>query len=256
VAAGPGAGRGRVARLDLRATKAPIRGSGVLDVVPFVPYEPGQAAPEPTSARRWRSATTSPAGSATSWACRASSTDPFPAAPIRTLPQVRRHAFARAGGLPDFGPPQPHRTAGATAVGARPVLVAYNVWVSSVEVARLVARLGPGPRVRALGLAVGDRAQVSCNLVDPAAVGPAGSTTPWPPWSTRPAGAVEGGELVGLSPRVLQPIPSARDGRARSVRRGDGRGPARPPTLRETAATPALRPTGRGGAVVRLGGVR
>ena len=37
---------------------------------------------------------------------------------------------------PDFGPRQPHRTAGATAVGARPVLVAYNVWVSSVEVAR------------------------------------------------------------------------------------------------------------------------
>ncbi len=67
----------------------------------------------------------------------------------------------------------PHRTAGATAVGARPVLVAYNVWVSSVTVAQRVAQRVRGPMVRALGLAVGDRAQVSCNLVEPAQLGPA-----------------------------------------------------------------------------------
>ena len=74
---------------------------------------------------------------------------------------------------PDFGPRQPHRTAGATVVGARPALVAYNVWVPRSAVARRVAPLVRGPAVRALALAVGERAQVSCNLVDPATSGPA-----------------------------------------------------------------------------------
>ena len=95
---------------------------------------------------------------------------PLPGGGTRTLPQVRRDAFGNLA--PDFGPAQTHPTAGATAVGARSVLVAYNVWVSSLEVARLVAPLVRGPAVRALGLAVGEGAQVSCNLVDPAAARP------------------------------------------------------------------------------------
>ena len=56
-------------------------------------------------------------------------------------------------------------------VGARPVLVAYNVWLRDdvgVDVARAIAAELRGPAVRALGLDVGGRAQVSCNLIDPA----------------------------------------------------------------------------------------
>ena len=164
-----------VARLDLRAHAGAHPRLGVLDVVPFVPYEPGGLPPEDLTAAVAAARRVRPLARRPSWVCRASSTDLFPAARTRTLPDVRRHAFgaAEAGGLtPDHGPAAPDPRTGATAVGARRVLVAYNVWVSSVEVARRVAPLVRRPEVRALGLAVGARAQVSCNLVDPARYGP------------------------------------------------------------------------------------
>jgi glutamate formiminotransferase len=126
---------------------------------------------------------------------------PLPGGLTRTLPQVRKHAFTDIA--PDFGPAQPHRTAGATAVGARPVLVAYNVWVSSVGVAQQVAALVRGPLVRALGLAVGDRAQVSCNLVDPASLGPAQLYDLVAARVDDLGGTIVGAELVGLIPRSI-----------------------------------------------------
>ena len=119
----------------------------------------------------------------------------------RTLPQLRRHAFTEIA--PDFGPARPHRTAGATAVGARPVLVAYNVWVSSVAVAQRVAPRLRGPMVRALGLAVGERAQVSCNLIDPGQLGPAEVYDLVVALVDQEGGAVVGAELVGLIPRSV-----------------------------------------------------
>ncbi|MDE3174072.1 MAG: glutamate formimidoyltransferase [Gemmatimonadota bacterium] len=75
---------------------------------------------------------------------------------------------------PDFGPARVHPTAGATAVGARPFLVAYNVYLGGAEhvpVARAVARAVRGSSgglryVKALGLEVDGQAQVSMNLVD------------------------------------------------------------------------------------------
>ncbi len=88
-------------------------------------------------------------------------------------------------------------------MGARPVLVAYNVWVSSAEVARRVAPLVRRPEVRALGLAVGTRAQVSCNLVDPGRYGPAELYDAVAALVTQAGGAVEGAELVGLIPEVV-----------------------------------------------------
>jgi len=80
------------------------------------------------------------------------------------------------GGLrPDFGPPQPHRTAGVTLVTARPPLAAFNVELDSgdVELARAVAaglrESGGGlPGVRAIGLPLSSgRTQVSTNVHDP-----------------------------------------------------------------------------------------
>lgn len=75
---------------------------------------------------------------------------------------------------PDFGPARVHPTAGATAVGARPFLVAYNVYLGSAEhlpVAKAVAKAVRGSSgglrdVKALGLVVNGHAQVSMNLVD------------------------------------------------------------------------------------------
>src|ERR1051326_809479 len=75
---------------------------------------------------------------------------------------------------PDFGPSKIHPTAGATAIGARPFLVAYNVYLGdktnapvAKEVAKAVRGSSGGLRyVKGLGLEVDGQAQVSMNLVD------------------------------------------------------------------------------------------
>lgn len=73
---------------------------------------------------------------------------------------------------PDFGP-SAMGTAGATAIGARPPLIALNVYlntddvVPAQEIARAVRHSGGGLRfVKALGLLVEGQAQVSMNLTD------------------------------------------------------------------------------------------
>jgi glutamate formiminotransferase/formiminotetrahydrofolate cyclodeaminase len=100
----------------------------------------------------------------------------------RNLADVRRGEFeglrselgTNAERTPDFGPHQVHPTAGATAIGARPFLVAYNVYLGGAEnikVAKEVAKAvrassGGLPGVKGLGLEVDGQAQVSMNLVD------------------------------------------------------------------------------------------
>ncbi|HUF34057.1 MAG TPA: hypothetical protein VMN58_12705 [Acidimicrobiales bacterium] len=123
-----------------------------------------------------------------------------------TLPAVRRGA--RRGLRPTAGPLLPHPTAGAVAVGARPVLVAYNVWLAApdLSLARSIAAGLRGPAVRALGLAVGREVQVSCNLVDPTVVGPAAVVD-----AVASSAPVARCELVGLLPAaVLAAVPEDR----------------------------------------------
>jgi glutamate formiminotransferase/formiminotetrahydrofolate cyclodeaminase len=74
--------------------------------------------------------------------------------------------------LPDFGPAH-LGPAGATVIGARPFLIAYNVYLTTDEVAiaekiaRAVRHSSGGLRyLKALGLLVDGRAQVSMNLTD------------------------------------------------------------------------------------------
>ena len=84
----------------------------------------------------------------------------------------------RAGELaPDFGPTEPHPTAGATLVTARPPLAAFNVELDTgdTRVARAVAaglrESGGGPvGVRAVGIDLAGVAQVSTNVHDPESV--------------------------------------------------------------------------------------
>jgi glutamate formiminotransferase len=110
---------------------------------------------------------------------------------------------------PDFGPEHIHPTAGATVVGARPFLIAYNINLETreVDIARHIARRvrersGGLPRVQALGLYMDDLlcAQVSMNLLD-------FEVTPlWLVWETVLALARDEGvearesELIGLAP--------------------------------------------------------
>ena len=75
--------------------------------------------------------------------------------------------------LPDFGEPRLHPTAGATVVGARKALIAYNVFLNTpdIEIAKKIARAvrfsSGGLRfVKAAGFLVRGLAQVSMNLTD------------------------------------------------------------------------------------------
>lgn len=165
---------------------------GAVDVVPFVPY--GSPLDEALVARRRFAEEL--AGDAVP--C-------FYYGPERSLPEVRKRAWTTL--WPDVGPREPHPSAGATCVGVRGVLVAYNLVVDgSPELARRVAAQVRGPALRALGLRLGEAAQVSINLIDPDRLGPAeafdavGALVP-----------VLAAELVGLVPeRVRARIPSTR----------------------------------------------
>ena len=72
---------------------------------------------------------------------------------------------------PDYGPAKLGR-AGAVVIGARPPLIAFNIFLTTddVAIARSIARIiryssGGLPGVQALGLRVANRAQVSMNLI-------------------------------------------------------------------------------------------
>jgi len=75
---------------------------------------------------------------------------------------------------PDFGPDKIHPTCGAIAIGARPFLVAYNIYLgpaSNLQIAKNIAKAVRGSSggfryVKGLGLEVDGQAQVSMNLVD------------------------------------------------------------------------------------------
>src|SRR5690606_12604335 len=101
---------------------------------------------------------------------------------------------------PATGRPEAHPPAGAVAAGARGVLAAWNLWLAEpdLEAARRVAARVRGPHLRALGLAVGSRVQVSMNLIAPEVIGPAEA------WDlVAEHVAVAGAELVGLVPAWL-----------------------------------------------------
>ena len=197
-----------VDRLDLRAHDGAHPRLGVLDVVPFVPYRPGMpAVRDLTSALKLRDGFARWMGDALGVPCFLYG--PLPDGGARTLPEVRRQAFEEL--VPDFGPPAADPRTGATAVGARRVLVAYNVWVNPAGVARTVAPLVRRSELRALGLTVGRRAQVSCNLVEPDVLGPAQAYDMIGRLVREHGGTVEGAELVGLLPEaVLAAVPAAR----------------------------------------------
>ena len=85
---------------------------------------------------------------------------------------IRQEIATNPQRAPDFGPRRMGR-AGATAIGARPPLIAFNVYLASddVRIARAIAKAvrhssGGLRYVKALGLLVGGRAQVSMNLTN------------------------------------------------------------------------------------------
>jgi len=168
---------------------------GVVDVVPFVALAPDNIA----SAVRLRDLTAH-------WIASAHDVPVFLYGPLaggdRTLPYVRAHAFSTLA--PDLGPADADAHRGAVVVGARDLLVAWNLWLSgvSIEKARLLARLVRRPGVRALGLQVGESVQVSCNLVDLDLATPS-QVYDLVASALDPGGVIERAELVGLVPRSV-----------------------------------------------------
>ena len=88
---------------------------------------------------------------------------------------IRDEIAANPARLPDYGEPRVHPTAGITAVGARPPLIAYNInlGTSDIAIANRIARAvrhqtGGLRYVKALGFELKDRgiAQVSMNMVN------------------------------------------------------------------------------------------
>ncbi len=109
--------------------------------------------------------------------------------------------------IPDFGPPRPHPTAGATLVAARPPLVAFNLQLAPPagggDARRIAALIREGgseglPGVRAIGVTLsGDVGQVSMNLERPLEVSLARVIA-----VVRALADVASAELVGLAPRA------------------------------------------------------
>lgn len=184
-----------VARIDLRAHEGVHPRIGVVDVVPFVALT-GSAPADALEAR----------DAYARWSAAELGVPAFLYGPERTLPELRR--LARQGAEPDIPAVRTAPGAGASAVGQRDVLVAYNLWLADpdLDLARAVAREIRQPGLRTLGLAVGDRVQVSMNLVAPDELGPARAYD-----LVAERAEVAGAELVGLVPRrVLDEVPRHR----------------------------------------------
>ena len=126
------------------------------------------------------------------------------------LPDVRKGEFEGMRDRmldPDFGPQRVHPTAGATAIGARPFLVAFNVYLDTQEIAiakeiakQIRTSSGGLPGVQASGFIVDGLAQVSMNLLDIDITSPAVVFNAIKARAEKHGVAVQKSEIVGLIP--------------------------------------------------------
>jgi glutamate formiminotransferase len=210
-----------IAEIDLRRHSGEHPRIGAVDVVPFVPLAGAQMDDCVALARR----------------VAADVADRF-ALPIylygeaASRPERRNLEEIRRGGLdglasrmelpewtPDFGPRRLHPTAGASAIGARDVLIAYNINLATdrLDVAKKIARAvrtsgGGLPHVKAIGLRLEGRriVQVSMNVMNYAAT-PLDRVFDAVRTEAEPLGvSVLESEIVGLAPAAALPGDIAR----------------------------------------------
>ena len=199
--------------IDLRRHEGLHPRIGALDVAPIVALEPGDL----PLARETAVALAERLGEEVGlpvfhYGAIASDPERVRPADFRREGYDRLDERVREGELvPDAGPPRMHPTAGGVLVGARPPLIAWNVWLDdgSLLDARAIAdrvrEAGGGlPGVRALGLYLPEAglAQVSMNLEDYRRASPRMAVDAVRREADR-IGAVAGAsELVGLIPRA------------------------------------------------------
>ena len=232
-----------VLRIDLRRHRGVHPRMGAVDVVPFVPLgETPMAACIALARAAGREVAERLHVPVLLYEAAA------PAPGRRRLEHVRRGQFEglatklrQPGWRPDYGPPQPHPSAGAVAIGARGPLVAFNVDLASddLDAARRIARTvrasgGGLPHVKAIGVRLSSpqrkRVQVSMNLTDYRRTPLSAALARVTREAAREGIRIAGAELVGLVPReaidgtaggdpMLDVIPAERTVEARLARR-------------------------------------
>ena len=122
---------------------------------------------------------------------------------------LRREIPRNSGRAPDIGGPELHPTAGATGVGARKFLIAYNINLNTAdaamagEISRAIrASSGGLPAVKAMGVALASRgiAQVSMNLTDFERTSLQQAYEAVRREAARHGCTISGGEIIGLIP--------------------------------------------------------
>jgi glutamate formiminotransferase / 5-formyltetrahydrofolate cyclo-ligase len=166
-----------VGAIDLRSHTGEHPRMGAVDVVPFVPIE-GVTMEECVALAKDTARSVAERFSVPVYLYEEASSNPL----RKNLEDIRRGEFeglaakmSSDGWTPDFGPAAPHPSAGASAIGARMPLIAYNINLNTdrLEVAKKIAaavRFSSGGFrfVKAMGVTLADRGlvQVSMNLTN------------------------------------------------------------------------------------------
>lgn len=199
--------------IDMRGHQGVHPRIGAVDVVPFIPLR-GAAMEDAVNAahefgKRFSAANNVPVyfyGEAALDPCR------------RQLPDLRRGGYEGIKAKlcdpcwkPDCGPCELNERSGATAVGAREALVAFNVNLNTnnlsiaAQIARTIREANGGlPCLRAIGVPLKSRGivQVSMNLLNYKVTSPARAYEAVEELAARKGCAVLESELVGLAPEA------------------------------------------------------
>jgi glutamate formiminotransferase len=207
------AARFALEHIDLKTHRGVHPRVGALDVLPFVPLHDLEMADAVASAYRV-GAELGAMGIPVYYYGTASRP------PGRRLSELRRGGFeALAGGFPPGRSPDeppgalaPHPSAGVTCVGARDVLLAWNVFLEGIDLegAREIARRirerdggFQGLRALALHLPSRDRIQISMNLENPRVTSPLDVLAAIEREAARRGGRVVETEVIGMVPDTL-----------------------------------------------------
>ncbi|HTH23986.1 MAG TPA: glutamate formimidoyltransferase [Vicinamibacterales bacterium] len=166
-----------VADIDLRNHKGEHPRLGAVDVVPFIPID-GVTMDDCVKLAKTVAADVASRFKLPIYLYEDASANPA----RKNLEDIRRGEFeglaakmAKPEWAPDFGPAAPHQSAGASVIGARMPLIAYNINLDTdrLEVAKKIAsaiRMSSGGLryVKAMGIPLEDRGivQVSMNLTN------------------------------------------------------------------------------------------
>jgi glutamate formiminotransferase len=166
-----------IADIDLRTHKGEHPRMGAVDVVPFIPID-GVTMAQCVELAKTIARDVAARFDLPIFLYEDASTNPA----RKNLEDIRRGEFeglaakmSQPGWTPDFGPAAPHASAGASVIGARMPLIAYNINLNTnrLDVAKKIAsaiRMSSGGLryVKAMGIPLEDRGivQVSMNLTN------------------------------------------------------------------------------------------